>query len=118
MAGGVGVDGLDIHHNDVRHRHLFEQAQGEQLQRPHGAKSVKAVLLMQLRQHLPCAADGPGGDGAEKAEEGRKGREAFFRLHVAPGHVHQIAHGGEGVEADAQGKRQGMENAGGQGQHR
>ena len=118
VASGVGVDGLDVHHDDIRHRHLFEKTQGKQLQTPHGAGGVKAVLGPQLGQHLPCAADGAGGDGAEKAEEGREVHKVFFRLHVAPGHVHQIAHGGEGVEADAQGEGQGVENAGGQGQHR
>ena len=117
VAGNVGKDLADVHHQHIRHCHLFEKAQREQLQRPHGAGRVEPVLLVQLGQHLLGPADGSGGDGAEKAEEGRQIHKPLFGGHVAPAHVDQVGEGGKGVEADAQREGQTMQHTRRKGQH-
>ena len=101
----AAVVGEHLIHHQAQHiadGHHFKQAQRQQPQAAHRAGGVKAMLLLELRQQVPGAADGALGDGGEKVEIKHTIDEVGLDLAIAAGSVDQVADGREAVKADAQ----------------
>ena len=102
-------------HKNAQHiadgNHL-EKPQRQQPQAAHGARRVKAMLLLELGQKLPGAADGTLRHRGKKRGVQGKIDKIGFRLAVAAGGVDQVADGGKGVKADAQRHRKTLPAAG------
>ena len=104
-AAVAAVVGEHLVHQQAQHiadGHQLKKAQRQQPQRLHGAGGVKAMLLLELRQQVPGAADGALGDGGEKVEIKHTIDEVGLDLAIAAGSVDQVADGREAVKADAQ----------------
>ena len=108
---------VHIQGQHIAHRHLFEQTGGKQTQRLATYRGAEPPGRFQLGQQLASPADGTRGDGGEKAGEQKVVEQILFRGNIPPVDVDEVADGGEGIKADAQGKGQ-FDQSGGSQQHR
>ena len=69
VLAAAAEDLVDENAQHVADRHQLEQPQCQQAQRAHGARRVKAVFFLELRQQRPGPADGSLRDGGKQAQK-------------------------------------------------
>ena len=119
QGGEFGAGGGQVHVPElaqvVGQQHLFGKAHGEALGPP-GKALGGVVAVGELLVQVLILQDGPGDELGEEGDKGAEIDDVLLHPGVPPVDVDGVAHGLEGVEADADGQGEGDGAAPGQGQ--